>query len=41
MVSMATHTAILKNRGIPTNILMSHQHLIVEYKTGYQIKAMG
>ena len=33
MISMATHNAILKNRGIPTKILISHQQLILEYKT--------
>ena len=33
MVSMATHNAILKNRGIPTEILISHKQHILEYKT--------
>ena len=33
MVSMAANKAILKNGGVLTKILTSHQQLILEYKT--------
>ena len=37
----AAHNAILINWGISTKILISHQQLILEYKTGYQINLMA
>ena len=37
---MLTHNAFLKNRGIPTTILISHQQLIPEYNFWYQINTM-
>ena len=37
IVSMVTYYAILKNVGVPTNILISQQQLILEYLTWNQI----
>ena len=39
MVSNATHIVNLKNRGRPTKSIISQQLLILDNKTGYQIKA--
>ena len=36
---MATHNVILKNGGIATKLVVSHQLLILGNKTGYQVKA--
>ena len=39
MVSMATHSAILKNGGVTTKSIISQLLLSLDYKTWYQIKA--
>ena len=36
---MATHNVILKNGGIATKLVLSHQLLILGNKTWYQVKA--
>ena len=36
---MATHNVILKNGGIATKLVVSHQLLILGSKTWYQVKA--
>ena len=36
---MATHNVILKNGGIATKLVVSHQQLILGNKTMYQVKA--
>ena len=36
---MATHNVILKNGGIATKLVVSHQLLILGNTTGYQVKA--
>ena len=39
MVSVATFNSIVKNGGVPTLILISHQRVILDNKTWYQINA--
>ena len=36
---MATHNVTLKNGGIATKLVVSHQLLILGNKTGYKVKA--
>ena len=36
---MATHNVILKNGGLATKLVVSHQLLILGNKTGNQVKA--